>query len=141
VSAKWSALLLAVGLQLASAVTASAQSDTSAFVGVWRGTQDGLPSVTLTITDEDGGLAGAVLFYLIRREEGKAATSSPGIPEPLFHLKPDGKSLEFQVSHRRAHAGTSHDPPVTLRLRATGPNEAELLIGSGATGMKMVREQ
>lgn len=50
--------------------------------------------VTLNITDEAGPLQGAMLFYLIRRDEGKPPTSSPGIPEPLFTRNSMGR-----VSH------------------------------------------
>ncbi|HEX4758751.1 MAG TPA: hypothetical protein VH308_12240, partial [Terracidiphilus sp.] len=54
------------------------------FVGVWRAEADGLPFVTLNISNESGNLSGAVLFYLHRRDQGKPVTSTPGIPEPIF---------------------------------------------------------
>ena len=31
-------------------------------LGVWRGQFDGLPGVTLVVTDENGSLQGAILF-------------------------------------------------------------------------------
>ena len=49
-------------------------------VGIWRGELENLPSATLNVTDEAGPLQGAMLFYLIRGEDGKPPTSSPGIP-------------------------------------------------------------
>jgi len=57
----------------------------SPVVGVWRANADGLPYITLNITDENRDLSGAVLFYLHRREPGTPITSAPGLPEPLFH--------------------------------------------------------
>jgi hypothetical protein len=31
---------------------------------------EGLPALTMTISDEGGELTGAILFYLIRRDDG-----------------------------------------------------------------------
>jgi hypothetical protein len=84
-----------------------------------------------------------MLFYLIRRDEGKLPTSSPGIPEPLFNPQFDGKSLTFQLSHRHAHADTASDTPVTFRLDLTGPDEAKLvrIPQDGPAYLRMVREK
>jgi hypothetical protein len=106
----------------------------AAITGVWRGQMDSLPALVMTISDEGGDLTGAMLFYLIRRDEGKPPQSSPGIPEPLFNLKFDGKVLDFRMSHRRSHgARTANDPPVGFRLKITGPNEG-LLLREGDQG-------
>ena len=59
---------------------ANDEHERSRFMGVWRADVDGLPFVTLNLTDESGTLAGAVLFYLHRRNPGQPVTSSPGIP-------------------------------------------------------------
>ena len=101
--------------------------DLSRLTGVWRGQMDGMPAVTLVVTDEGGELQGAILFYLIRRDRpGEPPTATPGIPEPIFHPTFDGRTLTFQVSHRRAHPpGSLSDPPVSFRLTLTGPNQAE----------------
>jgi hypothetical protein len=97
-------------------------------VGVWRSQMEGLPAMTLTVTDEGGSLTGAVLFYLHRREPGKAVTATPGVPEPLFHPQFDGHTLTFQVSHRRAHPpGSLQDGPVTFRLMLDGAGNAALV--------------
>jgi hypothetical protein len=120
---------------LAMAATAvSAQTSSSANVstpsieGVWRCQMNGLPAITLTITQEGGSLSGAVLFYLHRREPGKAETATPGVPEPLFHPKFDGKTLTFEVSHRRAHPPqTLESRPVRFELKLDGSEKAELV--------------
>ena len=99
----------------------------SSVVGVWQGKMDGLPAITLTITDETRALSGAVLFYLIRRDEGKPPTSTPGIPEPILNPSFDGKTLSFQVSHRRAHPPrTLSDPPASFHLKLTGSDKCVL---------------
>ena len=104
----------------------------SAITGVWRAEMDNLPALVMTISDEGGEFAGAILFYMIRRDEAQAARSTPGVPEPLFGMRFDGKALDFRVSHRRAHPPqTANDPPVSFRLKITGPGEG-LLVREGA---------
>jgi hypothetical protein len=124
-------------------IGATDQGRNATVVGIWRGEFESLPAATLNITDEAGPLQGAMLFYLIRRNEGKPSTSSPGIPEPLFNPQFDGKRLTFQLSHRHAHADTSTDPPVTFHLDLTGPDEAKLVRvpQDGAPDLRMVREK
>ena len=127
----------------ASLLAGAPPEDHASILGVWRGTMDGLPVIALTVTDEGGRLSVAILFYLIRREEGKPPTSTAGIPEPLLNPKFDGKDLTFQVSHRRAHPPrTLNDPPVSFRLKVTGP-DAGALTQAGAppaeNGLPMAR--
>jgi hypothetical protein len=139
---RWMKLGCAVTLVVAAAVAADKQ-DNSAVVGVWRGELDNLPAATLNVTDEAGPLQGAMLFYLIRKDNGRPATSSLGVPEPLFNPHFDGKSLTFQLSHRHAHGNTASDPPVTFRLDLTGPDEAKLVRVpvDGPAYMPMVRDK
>ncbi|MGC1296063.1 MAG: hypothetical protein WA869_13595 [Alloacidobacterium sp.] len=114
--------------QAALSAQATLTQETTPILGVWRAQMDGLPAVTLTITNEGGRLAGAVLFYLLRRDEKGTASSSPGIPEPLLNPTFDGKVLTFQISHRRAHPPrTLTDPPANFRLTLTGTNKGEFV--------------
>jgi len=108
--------------------TSSSTTAASPITGVWRAQMDGLPAFTLVVTDEGGELQGAILFYLIRRgKPGEPATATPGIPEPIFHPAFDGKTLRFQVSHRRAHPPrTLSDPPVTFELTLTDDGKAQV---------------
>jgi len=101
---------------VAGIVDAMGKGRNDAIVGIWRAEYENVPAATLNITDEAGPLQGAMLFYLIRRNEGKPPTSSPVIPEPLFNPRFDEKKLTFQLSHRHAHADTTSDPPVTFYL-------------------------
>jgi hypothetical protein len=104
-----------------------------------------LPAVTLNITDEGGGLSGAVLFYLIKKSSvmSEPTTATPGLPEPLFNPRLEGQSLVFEVSHRRAHPPrTLSDPPVHFRLKLIDQNKAELVNEgeSSGTGVVLTRE-
>ncbi len=132
---------------IAMAYSLGAQTNSNEnLIGVWRGQMESLPAVTLNVTDEGGGLKGAILFYLIKRSYvmSEPTTSTPGIPEPLFSPKFDGNSLEFEVSHRRAHPPqTLSDPPVRFRLKLTGPDKAELVNESdrSAPGVTLTREK
>ena len=102
---------------VSAAGKAAATVDNLVMVGVWRGNDQGLPFVTLTIKNENGNLSGSILFYLHRREEGKPVTSTPGDPEPLLNPKFDGQTLTFQVSHKNAHPpDSSNDTPVKFHL-------------------------
>ncbi|MDR3772411.1 MAG: hypothetical protein P4L26_03630 [Terracidiphilus sp.] len=103
-------------------------ANTAPILGIWRCQMEDLPAVTLTVTDEGGSLAGAVLFYLHRRDPSQPITATPGVPEPLFHPRFDGNTLTFEVSHRRAHPPrTLNDPPVSFRLELIAPDKAELV--------------
>lgn len=50
---------------LLASVLAGAPPENSAIVGVWRGTMDGLPVMTLTVTDESGSLSGETRLVFI----------------------------------------------------------------------------
>ncbi|MGA2569167.1 MAG: hypothetical protein ABSF23_01490 [Terracidiphilus sp.] len=129
------AILLGCGLGLTHATDKAPQpvnangADVSNICGVWRGQMEGLPAVTLVVTDEGGSLTGAVVFYFHERKTANDPwTSAPGLPEPMFRIQFDGRTLTFQISHRRAHPPrTLSDPPVILTLRLTGPNRAEFV--------------
>ena len=106
-----------------------APEHSATILGVWRGQVEGLPAATLVVTDEGGDLEGAVLFYFqVRKTVNDPWTATPGIPEPMMRVHFDGKTLTFQISHRRAHPPrTLSDPPVSFSLTPTGPNQAELV--------------
>lgn len=117
---------------LAQAARAADPSSTASIVGVWRAQADALPCIALNITNETGELSGAVLFYFhYRQSVDQPWTSTPGLPEPLFHPKFDGQTLTFQVSHRRAHPpGSLNDPPVSFHMKLIAPDKAEFVNGN-----------
>jgi hypothetical protein len=144
-------LMIAQSSTAQASANSTAESESALIAGVWRGVWggdgNGLPCISLTVTGETGKLSGAILFYLLRRDPGQAATSTPGIPEPLIDPKFGGKTLSFQVSHRRAHPpNTMNDPPINFRLTLTGKDKAALNNvdnpvgdGAGSSGIPMVR--
>jgi len=120
-------MMTATALSQGSGAVAAANN--SPLEGVWRADLNGLPAIALVITNESGSLSGAVQFYFQHRDTVEQPwTSTPGLPEPLFNPKFDGKTLIFQISHRRAHPPrTLHDPPVTFRFKLISADKAELV--------------
>jgi hypothetical protein len=140
----WAVLAMMAAAALAqTAVRSKPAPDVTPIVGVWRAQMDGLPYVALVVTDESGSLLGAIQFYMIHRPEGQPATATPGLPEPMFNLQFDGKTLTFQVSHRRAHPpGSLKDPPVTFQLTLTGADKGQAKVLSDASSvLTMVRSE
>jgi len=134
------AVLSACALSQITKVEASANAPIN---GVWRGQVSGLPAVTLLVTDEGGSLVGAVLFYFQQRaNENSPWTATPGLPEPMLNPKFDGKTLTFQISHRRAHPpGSLNDPPVPFHLTLKGPDKAELLNQKEGPPLMLTRSE
>ncbi len=137
-----SLLMTMAAAAVAQTAPTSAASSTASIEGVWRAQADGFPFIALTVTDETGSLSGAVLFYLHRREAvGKPWTSTPGVPEPLFNLKFDGRTLAFEVSHRRAHPPrTLHDPPMSFHMKLIDADKADL-VNDNEPGPQLVLER
>jgi hypothetical protein len=111
--------------------------------GVWRGQMNGLPAVTLLVTDEGGSLVGGVQFYFQQQgNENSPWTVTPGLAEPMLNPKFDGKTLTFQISHRRAHPpGSLNDPPMPFHLTLLGPGKAELLNEKEAPPLTLTRSE
>jgi hypothetical protein len=115
--------------------------DNKPILGVWRAQMNGLPAFTLVVTDESGSLSGAIQFYLQKREDvNHPYTATPGLPEPIFNPKFDGKTLSFQVSHRHAHPpGTVNDPPITFWLKPIDTDKAQFIRLSDENTMIITR--
>lgn len=104
--------------------------DNKPIVGVWRAQINGLPAFNLVVTDEGGGLSGAILFYLQKRvDENHPFVATPGVvPVPILNPRFDGRTLTFQVSHRFAHPPrTINDPPVTFALTLSPDGKAQFV--------------
>jgi hypothetical protein len=100
-----------------AAGTPATTVDNLVMVGVWRGNDQGLPFVTLTIKNENGNFSGSILFFLHRREEGKPGTSTPQEQEPILNPKFDGDTFTFQLSRKSTHSpDSSNDPPLKFHL-------------------------
>ena len=98
----------AVIIVVAALVAAGDKGRNVAVVGIWRGELDNLPAVTLNITDEAGPLQGAMLFYLIRRDEVNRPHHPPEIPEPLFNPQFHGQQLHSQSEFTGMLTQTPH---------------------------------
>ena len=91
---------LSITASTANAQTA-AQSIDKPFIhpkwtGVWQGTLDGVPAVTLTLADDAGEANGTIVFHAIKNENGHAYSFSTE-PHTLIHPRVEGNTLSFQV--------------------------------------------
>jgi hypothetical protein len=128
----------------ASFAMTPSSSDTPAtgydsILGVWKANQGSLPMMTLTVEQQDGKLAGAVLFFLLRKEPNQPETAIPGAPEPLVGPTFDGKTLSFKVNHSHAHPGSDGDKPVAFRFDVSSDGKIRF-NGPGGQEFEMVRE-
>jgi hypothetical protein len=88
-------IAIALGCSLTFvAVPLVAQSTKAAPLGVWHGSLDGLPGVTLTLADDSGEIGGTVVFYAINGESRRVFSIEPHL---LLHPKLEGSTLSFQV--------------------------------------------
>ena len=78
------AILSSLLLAGTTALPAQTLAQTAPF-GIWRGTLDGVPSVTLTLADDTGELNGTIVFYAVDGEKKQAISIEPhmGIA-PMF---------------------------------------------------------
>jgi len=79
-----------------------AQTAKAAPLGVWQGTLDGLPGVTLTLANDAGEIGGSVVFYGIDGESRRIAIVEP---HTLLRPKFEGNTLSFQMKFDRARTG------------------------------------
>jgi len=76
------------------------------WTGVWQGTLDGVPSVTLTLADDAGEPNGTIVFHAIKNDHGHAYSFST---EPHTLIQPrfsgtDGNTISFQVKRGNGFA-------------------------------------
>ena len=98
---------LSITASTANAQTA-AQSIDKPFIhpkwtGVWQGTLDGVPAVTLTLADDAGEANGTIVFHAIKNENGHAYSFSTE-PHTLIHPRVDGNTISFQVKRGNGSA-------------------------------------
>jgi hypothetical protein len=84
--------------------------------GIWRGTLEGVPSVTLTLADDTGSLDGTIVFYGLDGETHKVVAMEP---HTLIHPTLDGNALTFQVKRLDATL-------ITVKVVFITPTKAEL---------------
>ena len=118
------ATLMAASNSTAQTAPAAAESIDKPFIhpkwsGVWQGTLDGVPAVTLTLADDAGEANGTIVFHAIKNENGHAFSFST---EPHTLIQPrvngiDGNTISFQV--RRGN-GSSEILNMAVELRKDG---------------------
>jgi opacity protein-like surface antigen len=94
-------LALAVMLIVTANAQTAAQSIDKPFIhpkwtGVWQGTLDGVPAVTLTLADDAGEANGTIVFHAIKKENGHVYSFSTE-PHTLINPRVDGDMISFQV--------------------------------------------
>jgi len=111
-------LLLALGVSLPAQSPAQSK-DAPQPLGIWRGTLDGVPSVTLTLADDTGELGGTVVFYGLK---GETMTIASIEPHTLVNPKLDGNALFFEIKMFRDKNVPRHN----VKVEFTGPGTAKL---------------
>src|SRR2546430_2677939 len=86
--------LALASLAFLTALPLVAQSPKSSPLGVWQGTLDGLPGVTLTLANDSGEIGGTVVFNAINGDSHKILFVEP---HTLLHPKLEGDTLTFQI--------------------------------------------
>jgi hypothetical protein len=71
------------------------------WIGVWNGTLDGVPGVTLTLADNHGQLGGTVVFNVVLKQPEPHIGGSDALMVNQPQL--EGDTLRFQVT--RSHDG------------------------------------
>jgi hypothetical protein len=94
--------LLSVAVLCSSSYVAFGQAPTqSSWVGVWNGTLDGQPAVTLTLADDHGQLGGTVVFNIVMKQPQPHVQGT----DPIMVSQPvlKGDTLLFQAIRSRDH--------------------------------------
>ena len=86
--------LVLASLAFLTALPLAAQSPKLSPLGVWQGTLDGVPGVTLTLANDSGEIGGTVVFNAINGDAHKIVFIEP---HTLLHPKLEGNTLTFQI--------------------------------------------
>jgi hypothetical protein len=129
-------------LAIAATLIATANAQTAAksidkpfihpmWTGVWQGTLDGVPAVTLTLADDAGEANGTIVFHAIKNENGHAYSFSTE-PHTLIHPRVDGNTISFRVKRGN---GSTEILNMAVELGKDG-NVAFTCSNCGAEGTK-----
>jgi hypothetical protein len=96
--------------------------------GTWEARENDLPSVELTIRDNQGQISGTIGFYFQSRgADGKWHLGDEFIV-PLLSPKLGGNTLTFETIHHKKHDRPELGPNNKYRVTFVGANEARLEI-------------
>lgn len=118
----------------------------SPFAGTWEGKVNDLPGVALTVKHEQGKVNGTITFYLqMRQDEQSKWEVKGGNPTPLLTPELNGKTLTFEVAHRKSHGSSEWGPNVPFRVEFVNADEARLHKldegAGGGEGLKLLRRK
>lgn len=126
-------MLLTCLLWIAGASGVAQSAATKKPLGVWRETVEGIPSVTLTLADDTGGLGGTVVFYSLNGAEKRVESIEP---HTLLNPKLADGTLTFQVKRLDGSRIT-----ISVRFLANGKAELKCLDCGGSPVAELTRDQ
>ncbi|HEY1339930.1 MAG TPA: hypothetical protein VGF59_20600 [Bryobacteraceae bacterium] len=109
-------------LALVAAAAAASPVD-----GTWEAVHEGKRAVSLTIHENSGKLEGRVVFYILKRNDGRSTTDADKTETPMVDPEWDGKTLRFSVA-------VSDDASDRFEMSLTGKDAARLKRLAGAGG-------
>jgi hypothetical protein len=127
------AKLFSMAVICASSCAAFGQAATQpSWIGVWNGTLDGIPGVTLTLADDHGQLGGTIVFNVVLKqpEPHIGGTDTLMVAQPQLN----GDTLQFQVIRSHDHkqlqiaAKKLDDQHVALRCLNCGDGPTATLV-------------
>jgi hypothetical protein len=105
------------------------------WVGIWQGTLDGQPSVTLTIANDTGAIGGTLVLNLIKKENGQSQIAVRDA-HVLVAPRIENGVLSFEVKRK----GTDVPANFTVTLLPSGDAEIHCLTcGADAPAVEMTR--
>jgi hypothetical protein len=107
------------------------------WVGLWQPSLEDPPGVVLTVGDDNGRLAGAVVFNVIAHEGGQTHILGHDA-HALLNPRVDGDTLHFQVIRR------SDNRTLDMTVHMTADGKATFHCqncGEGAPGVEIIRER
>lgn len=114
------------GLLIGAVMTAAPQAP---FAGTWEGKTNDLPSVELTIQqDENGRISGVIGFYFQTRGDDGKWHLGEKTTLPLLSPKLEGRVLTFETIHHKKHGSPELGPNNKYRVNFMGAKEARLKI-------------
>lgn len=129
-------VLIGMCMAMSASLAGFAQSP---LVGTWKGTENNLPVVDITVNEDAGKVSGKAVFYMIMHTPGGDNAHVGGKAEvPMENIKSDEKQIAFDM-HRKDGS------VVSFRVEYRGDDEARLFRTTdplkGDQGLKMVREK
>jgi hypothetical protein len=130
-------LSLAITLPMLAHAGTAQPGPNSQWIGLWQAQLGGQTSVILTLGDDTGQIAGAVVFNVISREGGQTRILGHDA-HVIMNPHVDGDTLHFQVIRR----GDQRLLEMAFHLTADGAAKFQCQnCGDDAPMVDMVREQ